>query len=138
MSTVQSLRCALIEILTDYKSDRFEKLFSVLIDFIDNYGKENGYKHKIAPVDLLSDLLKTPKKKSDSIHPPRWNTPVSPFTGVAMDGSDGEIHAPLSSTSPPINYELFLAIKLRESLVHGNRSTESLLPILIAARDDCI
>lgn len=122
MSTLQSLRIELIEILTGYTNENENLFENKLKEFVQEYSTEMKRMKRLKPLPPpLSMILQvasretTPPRRS-IVSPRKWNTPVSPFTGVAMDGSDDHCHAPLPRECPPLNFEHFLAQNVLKNL----------------------
>jgi hypothetical protein len=151
MSTLQSLRFELIEILTGYTDENEELLSSKLEEFVREYWLEMMRLRSLKPpLTIKQDALHSASReitppRRPIIGPPKWNTPVSPFTGVANDGSDGHFHAPLPRECFPLNFEHYLARQLWKNLpffpiaTNGleekEKSIARLLSILTEARD---
>lgn len=128
MTTTQVYRSQLLEFFnnpSDIAGSKKTDFVRSLTRFIEKY--DNSFTFQSSRGIPLNLQRKHTPPRSPRIGPRLWNTPVSPFTGVAVDGSDGEIHAPLPLTSPPISYELFSACNLLTLI----RSWDSVDPLLL-------
>lgn len=129
MSTLQVLRIVTIQVL-EAPTTTLQAVKEALQQFVDEYRAEEKRTRVDHCIPLPSGNVlskraaffpreETPPRQT-RIRPLRWNTPVSPYTGVPMDGSDGQMHAPLPLNDPPFKYEHYLARNYLENLSFYN------------------
>lgn len=121
MASLQITRIMTIQSLTDGSSIDPSLMKSILKSFVQEYLLESEKDFEpfcVVPLphpNRISQRECTPPRRL-TVGPPKWNTLVSPFTGVAMDGSDGQMHAPLPRNMPPMTHECYVARSYLENI----------------------